>query len=84
MAHLSLDVLGSVISYVIHDTNVKRELKEYSTRLKAIVEKLQADLGERNTHNNHRTVRGKSKRNSMPIDDSFEFLISWQSDSTRR
>ncbi|CAF3454505.1 unnamed protein product [Rotaria sp. Silwood1] len=52
---------GSVISYVTYDKNVKRELKEYSTRLHLLVDKLQADLGERNIHNNHRTVKGKSK-----------------------
>ncbi|CAF4724242.1 unnamed protein product [Rotaria sp. Silwood2] len=53
---------GSVISYVTYDKNVKRELKEYSTRLHLIVDKLQADLAERNIHNNHRTVKGKSKK----------------------
>ena len=55
-------ILGSIISYVPYDKNVKRELKEYSTRLTLLVDKLQADLSERNTYNNHRSVREKSKR----------------------
>ncbi|UJR38119.1 hypothetical protein I4U23_030798 [Adineta vaga] len=50
---------GSLVSFVPYDTNVKRELKEYSTRLKLLVDKLQEDLSERNTYNNHRSVREK-------------------------
>ncbi|CAF0918772.1 unnamed protein product [Rotaria sordida] len=50
---------GSVISYVTYDKNIKRELTEYSARLHVLVDKLEADLAERNIHNNHRTVRGK-------------------------
>ena len=57
--------LGSVISSTIQqDKVVKRELNEYSSRLTSLVERLQADLGERNTYNNHRTIRGKSKKKS--------------------
>ncbi|CAF1087379.1 unnamed protein product [Adineta steineri] len=50
---------GAITSFVTYDTNVKRELKEYSLRLSLLVEKLQADLSERNIYNNHRTVRDK-------------------------
>jgi hypothetical protein len=55
-------ILGSIISYVAYDANIKRELKEYSARLKVLVDKLQADLAERNTYNNHQSIKGKSKR----------------------
>ncbi|CAF4525118.1 unnamed protein product, partial [Rotaria socialis] len=54
-------VLGSVVSYVTYDKNVKRELNEYSTRLSLLVDKLQADLAERNVQNSHYSLRGKSK-----------------------
>ena len=53
--------LGSVISYIAQDKNIRRELDEYSKRLSLFVEKLQADLAERNSYNNHRTIKGKSK-----------------------
>ncbi|CAF3295916.1 unnamed protein product [Rotaria socialis] len=52
---------GSVVSYVTYDKNVKRELNEYSTRLSLLVDKLQADLAERNVQNSHYSLRGKSK-----------------------
>jgi len=55
-------ILGSTVSYASLDKNVKIELKEYSKRLASFVEKLQEDLGERNLLNNHRTIRGKSKK----------------------
>lgn len=54
-------VLGSVISYVTYDKNVNRQLKEYSARLSILIDKLEADLAERNAQNNHRSLRGKSK-----------------------
>ena len=57
-----LFVLGSLVSFVPYDANVKRELKEYATRLTLLVERLQEDLSERNTYNNHRSVRDKSKK----------------------
>jgi hypothetical protein len=79
-------ILGSVISYIPHDKNVKRELKEYSTRLNLFVEKLQADLAERNTYNNHGTIRGKSKKRNKDffIIKNDILFISFNYDSTRR
>ena len=80
--------LGSLVSFVVHDTNVRRELKEYSTRLQSIIDKLQADLAERNVYNNHRTIRGKSEFNidwsSLTIVDHFLCRISFNVDSPWR
>jgi hypothetical protein len=77
-------ILGSVISFAALDKNVKIELKEYASRLTALVEKLQDDLGERNTYNNHRTIRGKSKKDEYKRFLNSILFISFHYYSTRR
>jgi len=57
-----LDVLASTIVHLEKDKDIKRELEEYSTRLSLFIGQLQADLGERNRFNNHRTVKGKGMK----------------------
>lgn len=75
---LFFSFLGSVISYIAQDKNIKRELDEYSKRLSLFVEKLQADLAERNIYNNHRTVRGKSKTRKHLFNQIFNLISQLQ------
>ena len=39
---------GSVLSYVVHDKSIKKELHEYSKRLSLLIDNLQSDLSQRN------------------------------------
>lgn len=78
-------LVGSIISSTIQqDKTIKRELDEYSSRLTALVERLQADLGERNTYNNHRTIRGKRKKKSEEKCKKILLSHSFDYHSTRR
>jgi hypothetical protein len=71
-------IIGSVISLAGLDKNVRTELKEYALRLGHLVDKLQDDLGERNTYNNHRTIRGKSRKDENTRFSYLKFHIIYQ------
>ena len=50
---------GSLMSYVVHDKNLKSELSEYSKRLTLLIDELQADMAERHTDYDQLSLRSK-------------------------
>ena len=50
---------GSLMSYVVHDKNLKSELSEYSKRLTLLIDDLQADIAERHTDYDQLSLRSK-------------------------
>jgi hypothetical protein len=54
--------LGSMISYVVHDKNIRSQLNEYSERLTLLVDNLQSDLSENNTYKNPLSIHDTRKK----------------------